>query len=60
GDMDLVLGNEGENLHYLPSEQRPMSMYINDFDNNGTIEQITTMHKNGKDYPLHQKKEITA
>ena len=60
GDMDLVLGNEGENLHYLPTEANPMSMYINDFDNNGTIEQITTMHKNGKDYPLHQKKEITA
>ncbi|RXG11702.1 VCBS repeat protein [Leeuwenhoekiella aestuarii] len=60
GDMDLVLGNEGENLHYLPTAENPMSMYINDFDNNGTIEQITTMHKNGKDYPLHQKKEITA
>ncbi|MEH6659496.1 VCBS repeat-containing protein [Leeuwenhoekiella marinoflava] len=60
GDIDLVLGNEGENLHYLPTVENPMSMYINDFDNNGTIEQITTMHKNGKDYPLHQKKEITA
>ena len=60
GDMDLVLGNEGENLHYLPTVENPMVMYINDFDNNGTIEQITTMRKNGKDYPLHQKKEITA
>lgn len=60
GDLDLILGNEGTNIHYAPEEGAPMKMYINDFDNNGTIEQITTIHKNGKDYPLHQKKEITA
>ena len=58
--MDLILGNEGENLHYLPTVESPMVMYINDFDNNGTIEQITTMRRQGKDYPLHQKKELTA
>ena len=37
-----------------------MKMWINDFDNNGTIEQIVTQHYNGKDYPLHQKKELTT
>ncbi|MGO4912724.1 VCBS repeat-containing protein [Leeuwenhoekiella sp. W20_SRS_FM14] len=60
GDTDLILGNEGQNLHYLPTVENPLVMYINDFDNNGTIEQITTIRKNGKDYPIHQKKEITA
>ncbi|GAB5398951.1 MAG: VCBS repeat-containing protein [Aureisphaera sp.] len=60
GDLDLVLGNEGNNIHYLPSDENPMKMFINDFDNNGTIEQITTLQKNGKDYPIHQKKELTA
>ena len=60
GDLDLVLGNEGTNIHYAPEEGAPMKMYINDFDNNGTIEQITTIRKNGKDYPIHQKKEITG
>ncbi len=60
GDLDLVLGNEGTNIHYKPEEGAPMKMYINDFDNNGTIEQITTFHKDGKDYPLHQKKELTG
>ncbi len=59
GDLDLVLGNQGANLHYKPSEQNPMKMWINDFDNNGTIEQIVTMSENGKDYPIHQKKELT-
>ena len=60
GDLDLILGNEGQNLHYKPKKHAPMKMYINDFDNNGTIEQITTFSKNGKDYPIHQKKDLTA
>lgn len=59
GDLDLVLGNQGTNLHYKPSPDAPMRIWINDFDNNGTIEQIVTQHDNGKDYPIHQKKELT-
>jgi len=60
GDLDLVLGNQGENLHYMPKEGEVMKMWINDFDNNGTIEQIVTMGKDGRDYPILQKKEITG
>nr|WP_240740228.1 FG-GAP-like repeat-containing protein [Allomuricauda hymeniacidonis] len=60
GDLDLVLGNQGENLHYKPTEGQPMKMWINDFDNNGTIEQIVTINENGGDYPIHQKKELTG
>lgn len=60
GDLDFIFGNEGTNLHYLPTIQTPMKMFINDFDHNGTIEQITTLQKDGKDYPIHQKKELTG
>lgn len=60
GDMDLILGNQGNNLHYKPSPAQPMKMWVNDFDNNGTIEQIVTQNYDGKDYPLHQKKELTT
>jgi len=59
GDNDLILGNQGANLHYKPTLKNPMKMWINDFDGNGTIEQIVTLNENGKDYPLHQKKELT-
>ncbi|MBT8280590.1 MAG: VCBS repeat-containing protein [Muriicola sp.] len=59
GDQDLVLGNQGANLHYRPSQETPMKIWINDFDGNGTIEQIVTLNENGQDYPLHQKKELT-
>ena len=56
GDLDLVLGNQGENLHYRPLEGQPMKLWVNDFDNNGTIEQIVTFREDGGDYPIHQKK----
>ena len=60
GDMDLVLGNEGKNIHYRPSEEEVIKMWVNDFDKNGTIEQIVTQRNNGRDMPLHQKREIMA
>jgi hypothetical protein len=37
-----------------------MKMWVNDFDNNGTLEQIVTLHENGGDYPIHMKKELTG
>ena len=37
-----------------------MKMWVNDFDDNGTIEQIVTQNIDGKDLPIHQKKDLTA
>lgn len=59
GDIDLVLGNQGSNVPYKASVERPMKMWINDYDNNGTLEQIVTRNFDGNDYPIHQKKELT-
>jgi hypothetical protein len=60
GDMDLVLGNQGSNTLYKASPEHPMKIWINDFDNNGTFEQIVTRNLEGKDYPIHMKKELTS
>ena len=60
GDMDFVFGNQGTNTLYKTSEDHPMKMWINDFDDNGTIEQIVTRNYDDNDYPLHMKKELTA
>ena len=60
GDMDFILGNEGENIHYQPSKEQEMKIWVSDFDNNGTIEQIVTQRINGKDMPIHQKQEIVS
>ena len=60
GDLDLILGNQGSNIHYLPGEDTPMKLWINDFDNNGTYEQIISQYLNQRDMPIHQKKEMTT
>ena len=60
GDMDFVFGNQGTNTFYKASKENPMKLWINDFDDNGTIEQITTRFYDGKDYPILMKKELTS
>lgn len=59
GDDDLVLGNQGTNTLYKASVTNPLKMWINDYDNNGTIEQIVTNNYNDGDYPIHMRKELT-
>ena len=59
GDVDLVAGNQGINLPYPPSKEQPVKMWVNDFDDNGGIEQITTIRYNEGDYPIHMRKELT-
>ena len=60
GDVDFVIGNQGNNIHYQPSKEEVMKMWVYDFDNNGTIEQIVTQNLDGKDMPIHQKQEIVS
>lgn len=60
GDTDLILGNQGGNIHYKPEPDAPMRLWVNDFDNNGTYEQIISQHLDGRDMPIHQKKEMTT
>ena len=58
GKKDLILGNRGTNMPYKPSKGNPLKLFTNDFDNNGTIEQIATRSVNGKDLPIHLKQEL--
>lgn len=60
GDIDFIFGNQGSNTMHKTSEENPLKMWVNDFDNNGTIEQIMTKQKDGIDYPIHMKKELTG
>ena len=60
GDMDMVLGNRGNNTYIKVSRTAPVKMFVNDFDNNGSIEQIFTRYIEGKDKPIALKRELTA
>ena len=52
GDIDFIVGNHGLNSRFKASVDEPISCYINDFDNNGSIEQIVCRYNEGKSYPL--------
>ena len=58
GLMDLIAGNIGLNIKVKPSKKFPIKMYINDFDNNNSYEQIITYNIDGKEYPLANKSEL--
>lgn len=59
GDMDLVLGNLGENFYLRPDSANPAKLWVSDFDANGNIDKILSQHRAGKDYPVFMKRDIT-
>jgi len=58
GDDDYVIGNIGSNTMFKASTFRPLEMYVNDFDRNGTSEQIITCYNGDKSYPMVTKKDL--
>jgi len=58
GDIDFVVGNHGLNSRFKASHQKPVKIYINDFDNNGTAEQIITAYNGETSYPLALKHDL--
>ena len=59
GDLDLILGNRGENFYFKGTEEKPVKLWLGDFDKNGTVEKIITQTIDGKDMTVALKKELT-
>ncbi|MEA5461801.1 VCBS repeat-containing protein [Arcicella sp. LKC2W] len=58
GDTDFVLGNLGLNHNFKASENEPVELHVNDFDKNGTTEQIITCYRQGKSCPAILKSDL--
>jgi len=58
GDMDLVLGNHGLNSRFQASAEKPLSMYVNDFDLNGSVEHIICAFNGDSAYPVAMKDDL--
>jgi len=52
GDMDFIAGNHGLNSRFRASVEKPVTMYVSDFDKNGSIEQIICTYSGEKSYPM--------
>jgi hypothetical protein len=60
GDMDLVAGNLGLNSLLKAAVIEPVEMYLNDFDNNGSPDQIICSYQNGTSYPKASLDELVS
>ena len=59
GDMDFIIGNLGQNSKIIADEDRPATLYVKDFGNNGNVEQIISCYsKNGESYPMVLKHDL--
>ncbi|SIS80209.1 VCBS repeat-containing protein [Belliella pelovolcani] len=58
GLPDFVLGNHGLNSRFKPSLDSPIKMFVNDFDQNGTVEQIFTKKVGEQHAPYILKHEL--
>ncbi|MFN3998352.1 VCBS repeat-containing protein [Algoriphagus sp.] len=58
GLPDIVLGNHGLNTRFKASVTSPISLFLNDFDQNGSIEQIFTQKVGDIQIPYTLKHEL--
>ncbi|MEO8561345.1 MAG: VCBS repeat-containing protein [bacterium] len=58
GRVDFIVGNLGDNGRLQASEREPATMYVKDFDNNGSFEQIISTFNGGKSYPLTLRDDL--
>jgi enediyne biosynthesis protein E4 len=60
GDVDFVVANHGLNSRFRASVDKPVTMAVNDFDRNGTIEQIVSCYIGDKSYPMALRHDLIA
>lgn len=58
GNMDLIAGNLGMNSRLSASAKEPVSLYFNDFDDNGKKEQVLTYYIDKRELPFVNKDEL--
>ncbi|MBP6755324.1 MAG: VCBS repeat-containing protein [Bacteroidia bacterium] len=58
GDIDFIAGNLGLNTKFYRNNKQDLRMYVKDFDNNGSVEQIVAFKENGKWYPIEGRDEL--
>jgi enediyne biosynthesis protein E4 len=60
GFPDIIAGNHGLNSRFRASAAEPVSLYVNDFDSNGSIEHILTRYDEGKSLPLVLRNDLIS
>ncbi|WP_181039942.1 FG-GAP-like repeat-containing protein [Aureitalea marina] len=55
GDLDFIVGNIGENNKFHPTKAKPLHIFANDFDENGTLDIVLSKDYQGSLVPVRGK-----
>lgn len=58
GFNDILAGNWGHNSKLYAGKNGPLKLYVKDFDNNGSFEQVMAYTIDGNEYPFLAKDEL--
>jgi hypothetical protein len=58
GKLDLIAGNLGMNSRLTASSKQPVTLYYNDFDDNGKKEQVLTYYLDNREIAFVNKDEL--
>ena len=58
GDVDFIAGNVGSNNQMKPANDKPVSLYFADYDNNGSIDPIIDYYIKDASYPYPSRDEL--
>ncbi len=58
GDTDFVLGNHGLNSRFRATPEHPVELYVNDFDQNGSADQVICQYEGDNCYPIALKHDL--
>jgi enediyne biosynthesis protein E4 len=58
GDIDFIVGNLGLNSRIKASKEKPLIMYLGDFDSNGGSDHILVYYNGDKSYPFTSRDQL--
>ena len=58
GETDLIAGNWGLNSRFEASEEHPLELYVSDFDNNQTVDQVFAYYEGDSLYPVALRHDL--
>ena len=58
GYLDIVAGNDGTNSLLSASKEKPIELWLNDYDQNGKTDPVVTAYNGDLSYPIHLRQDI--
>ncbi|MFD2036947.1 VCBS repeat-containing protein [Belliella marina] len=54
----ILVGNLGKNAQFKASDDKPLNLYVGDFDGNGSMDPVITQYIGDGSYPIASKDEL--